>query len=223
MNTVPRSQGHRCRPNLVIQAFSGASRCLCVGGSIVGVYLSRFFEAASKLGSRGHRRYSTRAAVDLAVRPLSLYLDTSVIGGYFDPEFMADTRALWRLMEAGRFRFVTSQVVIEEVLGAPPEVRELMYRYFPMKDVLARSEATARLAQAYLARKVVPPDCSNDAWHVAMCSASRLDCLVSWNFKHLTNVRREAGFNEVNRLQGYPPMRIVAPTFLIHGQEEKGF
>jgi hypothetical protein len=26
---------------------------------------------------------------------LSLYLDTSVIGGYFDVEFLADTRALW--------------------------------------------------------------------------------------------------------------------------------
>ena len=31
---------------------------------------------------------------------LSLYLDTSVIGGYFDAEFMADTRALWRLKGA---------------------------------------------------------------------------------------------------------------------------
>jgi len=37
---------------------------------------------------------------------LSLYLDTSVIGGYFDAEFMADTRALWRLKEAGQFQFV---------------------------------------------------------------------------------------------------------------------
>ncbi len=32
----------------------------------------------------------------------TLYLDTSVIGGYYDSEFMADTRALWRLMERGR-------------------------------------------------------------------------------------------------------------------------
>ena len=42
---------------------------------------------------------------------LSLYLDTSVIGGYFDVEFMADTPALWRQMEAGRFRFVSSVLV----------------------------------------------------------------------------------------------------------------
>jgi hypothetical protein len=29
-----------------------------------------------------------------AIRALSLYLDTSVIGGYFDAEFRADTRPL---------------------------------------------------------------------------------------------------------------------------------
>ena len=46
--------------------------------------------------------------------------------------------------------------------------------------------------------------------------------LVSWNFKHLANVRRESGFNAVNLLQGYPPVRIVAPTFLIHGHTDHG-
>lgn len=34
-------------------------------------------------------------------------------------------------------------------------------------------------------------------------------------------MRRGSGFNAVNVLQGYPPVRIVAPTFLIHGYEEK--
>jgi hypothetical protein len=52
---------------------------------------------------------------------------------------------------------------------------------------------------------------------------SRFGYLVSWNFKHLANVRREAGFNAVNVLQGYPPVRIISPTFLIHGHEEKTF
>jgi len=77
------------------------------------------------------------------------------------------------------------------------------------------------LARHYLAQKVVPNDYTDDARHVAVCSVARLDFLVSWNFKHLANVRRESGFNAVNVLQGYPPVRIVAPTFLIHGHEEK--
>ncbi len=43
------------------------------------------------------------------MRALSLYLDTSVIGGYYDAKFMADTRALWRLREAGRLALNTIQ------------------------------------------------------------------------------------------------------------------
>ena len=154
---------------------------------------------------------------------LSLYLDTSVIGGYFDPEFMGDTRALWRLMEAGRFHFVSSQLVLQEISGAPERVQELMRDTFVSEHVLARTPEAEELARAYLAQRVVPPDYDDDARHVAICTVARIDHLVSWNFQHLANVRREAGFNAVNVLQGYPPVRIVAPTFLIHGYEEKDF
>ncbi len=155
------------------------------------------------------------------VHALSLYLDTSVIGGYYDAEFMADTRALWRLREARRFRFVTSQLVFQEIVGAPERVRELMRATFTPDDVLERSAEVEELAQAYLAQKVVPLDYDDDARHVAVCTVARIEYLVSWNFKHLANVRRESGFNAVNLLQGYSSVRIVAPTFLIHGHDQE--
>ena len=152
---------------------------------------------------------------------LSLYLDTSVIGGYFDAEFMADTRVLWRLREAGRFNFFTSRLVFQEITGAPPRVRELMRATFTPDDVLERTAEVEELAQAYLAQKVVPPAFDDDARHVAICTVARLEYLVSWNFRHLANVRRESGFNAVNLLQGYPSLRIVTPTFLIHGYDQE--
>ena len=52
-----------------------------------------------------------------AMHALALYLDTSVIGGYYDAAFVADTRALWRLRDAGRFTFVSSVVVDQEIFG----------------------------------------------------------------------------------------------------------
>lgn len=156
-----------------------------------------------------------------AVRALSLYLDTSVIGGYFDSEFRADTRALWRLRDAGRFRFVTSQVVSNEVARAPAQVRELMRVTFPGEGVLERTPETERLAEVYIAQNVVPAGYLDDARHVAICCVSNVDYLVSWNFKHLANWRRQSGFNAVNLLQGYPPVHIVAPSFLIHGHKEE--
>jgi predicted nucleic acid-binding protein len=152
---------------------------------------------------------------------LPLYLDTSVIGGYYDTEFMDDTRALWQLRGVGRFQFVTSQLVFQEIAGAPLRVRELMRATFEPTDVLDRSAEVEELAQAYLAQNVVPLDYDDDARHVAICTVARIEYLVSWNFKHLANVRREAGFNAVNLLQGYSPIRIVAPTFLIHGHDQE--
>lgn len=156
-----------------------------------------------------------------SMHALSLYLDTTVIGGYFDAEFMAPTRALWRLREAGLFRFVTSVLVDQEIARAPEQVRTLLRTTIAPEDVLPMTAETIELAGHYLAHKVVPATYSDDARHVAVCSVARIGYLVSWNFKHLVNVRRESGFNSVNLLQGYPPVRIVAPTFLIHGHQEK--
>jgi hypothetical protein len=155
------------------------------------------------------------------VHALALYLDTSVIGGYYDAEFMADTRELWRLREAGLFQFVSSQLVLQEITGAPEGVRQLMSETFAPEHVLERTPEAEALARAYLAQRVVPADYEDDARHVAICTVARIAHLVSWNFKHLANVRREAGFNAVTELQGYPPLRIVAPTFPIHGHDEK--
>lgn len=151
----------------------------------------------------------------------TLYLDTSVIGGYYDAEFMADTRALWRLKEAGQFNFITSRLVFQEITNAPERVRDLMRDTFTPDDVLERSAETEELAQAYLAQKVVPIAYDDDARHVAICTVARIGYLVSWNFKHLANIRREAGFNAVNLLQGYPTLRIVSPTSLIHGFDQE--
>ncbi len=144
-----------------------------------------------------------------------------MIGGYYDTMFKDDTRALWRLSNAGRFRLFSSQIVIDEIAGAPVRVVALMDTTFSPENVLSVNDEIEELAAAYMAQKVVPAKYANDAQHVAVCSVARLDFLVSWNFRHLANARREAGFNAVNLLQGYPPVRIVAPTFLIHGQEEE--
>jgi hypothetical protein len=159
--------------------------------------------------------------MNITMRALSLYLDTSVIGGYYDAEFLVATRALWRLKEAGHFRFISSVLVDQEVAHAPEQVRALLRTAFAPEDMLPMTAEALELAGHYIAHNVVPVTYTDDARHVAVCSVARLDYLVSWNFKHLANVRRESGFNSVNLLQGYPPVRIVAPTFLIHGHQEK--
>ena len=82
------------------------------------------------------------------------------------------------------------------------------------------TEEAEDLAEEYLRAAVVSPKYADGALHVAICSTHRIPNLVSWNFRHLVNVRREAGFNAVNLLQGYAPLSIVNPKELIYGDTD---
>lgn len=151
----------------------------------------------------------------------TLYLDTSAIGGYFDDEWKEATQELWRQMEAGQWRFVTSLVAAEELEEAPERVRELFQRSFRADGLLEMTREIQELAAAYVAQGVVSQKFQDDARHVAACTVHGIGLLVSWNFKHLVNVRREAGFNGVNLLKGYPAIRIVNPLELIYEPEDQ--
>jgi hypothetical protein len=153
------------------------------------------------------------------MRSPSLYLDTSILGGYFDDEWKAATQQLWEQMEAGKWRFFTSLIAAEEISHAPERVRELFKTTFSPEMMLDVSHEMDELADAYIAQAVVTPNYEDDARHVAACTVARLDYLVSWNFRHLVNVQREAGFNAVNLLQGYQAVRIVNPLELIYGNQ----
>ncbi len=153
---------------------------------------------------------------------LTLYLDNSVIGGYFDPEFEDATRRLWTLTEAGQFRFVVSVVTQQEASLAPPDVVELFARTFPDDSFLLPLDDRAEdLAQAYVTDGILTAKYIDDARHVAIATTHGIGIIVSWNFKHLANYQRESGFNRVNSVYGYPAVRIISPSELVYGNEDQ--
>ena len=77
----------------------------------------------------------------------TLYLDTSVIGGYFDDEWKKDTRELWVQRGNGLWQFISSGLVAQEIEDAPPEVRQLFENTFDRSiDLLAMTEEIEDLA-----------------------------------------------------------------------------
>ena len=87
----------------------------------------------------------------------ALYLDTSVIGGYFDSEWMVDTRELLCAQaRAGKWKLVTSIIAERELQSAPEEVRRLFEETFcDASDLLAETAEIENLAQEYLNAGVV--------------------------------------------------------------------
>jgi len=146
----------------------------------------------------------------------TLYLDTSVIGGYFDTEWMKGTRELWRLMELGLCQFVTSSVTVDEITLAREHVRDLFALHFDTSAILPLTDDARALADIYIRHGVLPQNCLNDARQVAVCTLAGINLLVSWNFKHLVNPERKKGFHAINMLQGQPHVSIVTPWEVIY-------
>ena len=141
-----------------------------------------------------------------------IYVDTSVLGGCFDPEFERESRRLVESARAGRVVFLMSDVVAREVGRAPLRVRELV-KSLPAESLIEGEITTAviELRDAYLAAGVLGRSSLDDATHMAAATVSRADAIVSWNFKHIVQLQRIAAYNEVNAELGYPALSIVSP------------
>ena len=142
----------------------------------------------------------------------SVYLDTSVFGGYFDEEFSDNTVPLFERIIDERIQIFVSRLLIAELAGAPDEVRELLNQVPREQQIFVElTEGARKLADKYMDENVVGRTSRADCQHIAMATLAKADVLVSWNFKHIVNLDRIRGYNGINLLMGYNTIEIRTP------------
>ncbi len=145
-----------------------------------------------------------------------IYIDTSVIGGYYDEEFQEVTRELFKRLENNEIVFVVSDLLDLELIEAPELVRQLLEKYSADKfERVALTADAIQLADAYITEKVVGKTSLEDCRHIALATINKVDVLASWNFKHIVNLDRIKGYNSVNLRLGFPMIEIRSPKDLI--------
>jgi len=145
------------------------------------------------------------------MRPLRVYVDTSVFGGMFDTEYVESTRRFFRMFDEGRFRIAVSEQVEEEIDPAPPEVKTFFRHRLPSLEYLGALPEIQKLAGLYLLRGVVGSGHQSDAIHIAYATAHKCDGVVSWNFKHMVKLSKCACFNMINAANDHPQVFIASP------------
>ena len=146
-----------------------------------------------------------------------IYIDTSLVGGYFDEEFKEVTIALFQRLENREIIFVVSDLLDLELINAPQNVRELLYNYTTDKfERVELTEEAIKLADTYVAEKVVGRTSLEDCRHIALATINKVDVLASWNFKHIVNLDRIKGYNSVNLRMGYQMIEIRSLKDLIN-------
>jgi predicted nucleic acid-binding protein len=146
------------------------------------------------------------------MRSFRVYVDTSVLGGYFDSEFAEWSRSLIRDFRLGRLKPVLSEIVATEIEPAPAHVRALHAELVRMPaEIVSVTVEAVDLVDQYARRGVLGERYRNDMLHIALATLARVDVLVSWNFRHIVRLDKIEAFNAVNRDRGLGTLNIYSP------------
>ena len=149
---------------------------------------------------------------------LGLYLETSVVGAYLDngDPFRRDITIRWWEHELSEYRVFSSLLVEHELDRIAEPHRSGYLNLVRPLEKLELAEEVAILAEGYIERGIFHRKYLADAVHVALASFHKIDYLVTWNFGHIANVRKQARLRLFNTTAGFFSPVIVTPEFLVH-------
>jgi len=146
---------------------------------------------------------------------LRIYIETSVIGAYeFGDEILKRvTRKFFSAVTKQHHELFTSDVTLTEVEKGSRIIQRKMVRVIKLYrlKILHLNEDALILADHYIKRRVIPAKVAPDAQHIAVASISGMEVLVSWNLKHIVNLRTKLKVKEINSELGYLVPDIVRP------------
>ncbi|MBI5747953.1 MAG: PIN domain nuclease [Nitrospinae bacterium] len=155
------------------------------------------------------------------MRKLKLYLDTSVLNFLFAedvPELKKITEEFFEIVKIGkRFEVYISDVVINEITKTNDIIKRngllsIIEDYHLIRMPNYKDVEISKLAEIYIDKGIIPKVKIEDALHIAYAVVFEMDVLLSWNFKHLANIKKEKAVLLINLENGYNyPIRIVTP------------
>ena len=88
------------------------------------------------------------------------------------------------------------------------KVRELDF------TLLKKDENAEKLAEQIIRLGILTEKSHDDCYHIAIAVLEECDYIVSWNFKHLVNIKTINGIRAISNLQGYGSIDIVSPEMM---------
>lgn len=157
------------------------------------------------------------------IERLKVYLDTSVIS-YLEqedvPEKMADTKKLWEMFRDNKYDVYLSTVTLEEISDCPEPKRSQLIEY--MKQIrfttLDVTEKALDVAQQIINMGILTQKSFDDCQHIGIAVVNECDCIISWNFKHIVNIKTIRGVRAITSLKGCKAIEILNPSVLLESE-----
>jgi len=156
---------------------------------------------------------------------LRIYLETSVISYLDQPERgdkAFDSHRLWKKIKVGEFEAVISNVVEAEIEDCDELKRDTLNGYLAEIDYISVKidRRTMEIASRFVDLAILKEKSFDDCQHIAAAITSECDVIVSWNFKHIVNLKTMSGVKAITALEGYDDLLICTPSTLIGGEDD---
>lgn len=157
------------------------------------------------------------------MKKLKVYLDTSVISYLKQedtPDKMQDTLTLWEMFKDKKYEVYLSKLTLKEVFQCPEPKRQILLNYLEQIDYVevSASEESLVLAEKIIDMGILRPKSFDDCQHIALAIISNCDCIISWNFKHIVNIKTIHGVRAITNLEGYKTVDILNPSVLLESE-----
>ena len=154
------------------------------------------------------------------MKKLKLYFDSSSISALdqdSEHERMAEMHILWDMIKHGKFDVVISDALIIE-LNRIKDVnkRERLFYYLSEinAELVSVSEKVQTIVKTIIQCGILTENSYEDCTHIGCAIVSGSDIIISYNFRHMVNIRVIKGVRRISFIEGYGDLDIMTPETL---------
>ena len=80
------------------------------------------------------------------------------------------------------------------------------------------SDEALDVAEQLISLEILTQKSFDDCQHIGTAVVNGCDCIISWNFKHIVNIKTIRGVRAISNLKGYKPIEICNPSVLLESE-----
>ncbi len=116
----------------------------------------------------------------------------------------------------GNFEPYISEITVAEIQKTLDSVlRGKMVELISLFSIISLSDEVEGLTGKYIQHGAVSREYKEDAYHIAIATINEMDCLLSWNFKHIVRRKTRDIVRMVNSLNNLKSIEIMTPAELL--------
>jgi predicted nucleic acid-binding protein len=160
---------------------------------------------------------------------LRIYLDTSIISFLYaddSPEKKEITKEFFDKFLSEYDVYISRFVILELQNTTNDKLRKKLlsvikkYNLNILEIDEEKQDLVYEFTKIYIDEGIIPEKKLDDAIHIAIATIFDMDILLSWNFRHLANIKKQIDVNRVNSNNGYrKELFIINPMEVIYENE----